>query len=396
MKNVYLDNIATTQIHPEVLDAMLPYFKEFFGNPQSLHNFGKKPKIAIEESRARVADLIAASPDEIVFTSNGTEANNLAIKGVAMANQSKGKHIITSKIEHFSVLHSAKSLERLGFEITYLPVDKYGFVNPGDVENSIRKDTTLVSIMHANHEVGTIEPIKEISDITKEREIPFHTDAVQTAGTMPINVSELGADLLSLASSQFYGPKGSGALYVRKGTRIFPILDGGIQEEGRRAGTENVPAIVGMGKAAEIAKKEMSTRIQKVTMVRDKLIKELMESVEYSYLNGHPTNRLPGNANFSIEFIEGESLLLLLNNEGVAASTGSACTSKALKTSHILTAMGVDPVLSQGSLLFTLGIYNTDDDINYLMEKLPPIVRRLREMSPLYEDKLKVKGTVCT
>lgn len=389
MKKVYLDNIATTQIHPEVLDAMLPYFKEFFGNPQSLHNFGEKPKNAIEEARAKIAELIGALPDEIIFTSNGTEANNFALKGVAMANQGRGKHIITSQIEHFSVLHSAKSLERLGFEITYVPVDKYGVINPSDIENSIRKDTILVSIMHANHEVGTIEPIKEISNITREGGIPFHTDAVQTAGTIPIDVSELGVDLLSLAGSQFYGPKGSGALVIRKGTRIFPILDGGIQEGGRRAGTENVPAIVGMGKAAEIAKKELNTRMKSASRLRDRIIKELPEKIEYSYLNGHPKNRLPGNANFSIEFIEGESLLLLLNADGIAASTGSACTSKALKASHVLTAMGIDPALSQGSILFTLGIYNTEDDIDYLMEKLPPIVKRLRDMSPLYEDKLK-------
>jgi len=384
MRKVYLDNAATTPLLPEVREAMMPYLEGIFGNPSSLHDWGDGAREATEIARAQVAGLIGANADEIIFTGSGTEANNLAVKGLALAQQAKGKHVVVSAIEHFSVLHSARTLEKWGFEVSEVAVDKYGVVDPEDVRRSLRKDTVLVSIMQANGEVGTIEPIPEIAKITRERGISFHTDAVATAGTIPLNVGELGVDVLSLAGNQFYGPKGVGALWVRKGVRLMPILDGGIQEGGRRAGTENVPAIVGLGKAAELAKTDMAGRIKQLTPLRDRLLKELPGKIEHVVVTGHEQNRLPGHASFCVEFIEGESMLMMLNSQGIAVSSGSACTSRALKASHVLIAMGISHELAQGSILFTLGIDNTAEDMDYVLETMPPIVDRLRQMSPLY------------
>ncbi len=389
MRKTYLDNAATTPLLPEVLEAMLPYLKDVYGNPQSIHNWGDEAREAVEDARGLVASLIGAKPEEVIFTSSGTESNNFAIKGLATAQQSKGKHIVISSIEHFSVMHSARTLEKAGFEITPVPVDKYGLVDPKEVARSIRKDTILVSIMHANAEVGTIQPIGEIARLVKEAGAVFHTDAVATAGTIPVDVNKMGIDALSLAGNQFYGPKGVGALWLKKGTRIIPLLDGGVQEGGRRAGTENVPAIVGLGKAAELAKAEMNSRMARLSALRDGLIKGLPSRIQYATVTGHPTQRLPGNASFSIEFIEGESMLMLLNQQGIAASSGSACTSKALKASHVLTAMGIPPELSHGSLLFSFGLGNTEEDVDHVLAALPPIVERLRKMSPLYDKFLK-------
>lgn len=389
MRKVYLDNAATTPISSKVLKAMLPFLKDHYGNPQSLHDWGDEPREAIEKARGKVASLVCARPDEIIFTSSGTESNNLAIKGLAMAQQSKGNHIVVSSIEHFSVLHSALTLEKWGFQMTQVPVDKHGLVNPEEVARSIKDDTVLVSIMHANGEVGTIEPIAEISKVVKKRGVLFHTDAVAAAGSIPIDVRELGIDALSLAGNQFYGPKGAGALWIKKGTRIIPLLDGGVQEGGWRAGTENVPAIIGMGKAAELAKKEMGSRIEHLSELRDRLIKELPSQIERAVVTGHPTRRLPGNSSFIVEFIEGESMLMLLNHQGIAAASGSACTSRALKASHVLTAMGIPHEVVHGSLLFSFGMENTIEDVEYVLEVLPPIVDRLRQMSPLYAKYIK-------
>jgi len=363
---------------------MLPYLGEAFGNPSCIHEWGDVAREGMEAARNQVAELIVAEPEEIIFTGTGTESNNLAIKGLALAQQSKGKHIIISAIEHFSVLHSAKTLEKWGFELALVPVDKYGLVDPDDVRKSIRKDTVLVSVMHANNEVGTIEPIREIAQITRQNNVVFHTDAIATAGTIPVDVEELGVDALSLAGNMFYGPKGVGALWVRRGVRIIPLLDGGVQEGGRRAGTENVSAIVGLGKAAELASAGMAARIEHLTRLRDRLLTELPARIDRVVVTGHPTKRLPGNASFCVEFIEGEAMIMWLNSQGVAVTSGSACTSKALKASHVLIAMGLSHALAQGSLLFGIGIDNTTEDIDYVLEVLPPIVDRLRQMSPLY------------
>ncbi len=392
MRRVYFDNAATTRILPEVRDAMMPYFDEHFGNPSCLHDWGDAAREAIEEARVRVAELIAAESEEVIFTSSGTESNNFAVKGIAMAQQSKGKHIVLSAIEHFSVMHSARTLEKMGFELTLVPVDKYGVIDPEDVKESLRKDTVLVSIMFANGEVGIIEPIAEIGRITKENNIPFHTDAIAAAGSVLINVKELGVDALSLTANQFYGPKGAGALYVRRGVRIMPLLDGGVQEGGRRAGTEDTPAIVGLGKAAELARLNMKSRGEQLIPLRDRLLKELPSRIDHVAVTGHPTKRLPGNASFCVRFIEGESMLMLLNSQGIAVSSGSACTSRALKASHVLIAMGISHEIAQGSILCSLGIDNTKEDIDYFLETLPPIVDRLRQMSPLYAKFTKAKG----
>jgi len=384
MRKVYLDNTATTPLLPEVREAMMPYLGDIFGNPSSLHDWGDGAREAIEAARDQVAQLIGANTDEMIFTGSGTESNNLAIKGLALAQQNKGKHLVVSAIEHFSVLHSARTLAKWGFEVSEVPVNKYGVVDPDDVRRNLRNDTVLVSIMHANGEVGTIEPIKQIAVVTRERKIPLHIDAVATVGTIPVNVSELGVDALSLAGNQFYGPKGVGALWVRKGVRIIPLLDGGIQEGGKRAGTENVLAIVGLGKAAELAKARISERIEQLIPLRDRLLKELPDRIEHVVVTGHPHDRLPGHASFCVEFIEGESMLMLLNSKGIAVSSGSACTSRALKASHVLIAMGLSHEIAQGSILFTLGIDNTDQDMDYVLEVMLSIVDRLREMSPLY------------
>ncbi len=385
MRKAYLDHASGTPIHPQVREEMLPYLTEIFGNPSSLHQFGQEAASAVEKARQRVAGLIGAEPEEIIFTANGSEANNFALKGIALAHQKRGRHIIISSIEHFSVLHSAKTLEKWGFKVTYLPVDRYGLVDPAEVTKAMTEETILVSIMHANNEIGTIEPIEEISRVVKEKKVYFHTDAVATTGIIPVDVGELGVDCLSLSADQFYGPKGAGALFLRKGIRIMPFLEGGIQEDGRRAGTENVPGIVGLGKAAELAKKEMEERRRHLLFLRNKLINELPRRIEDLRINGHPELRLPNNVHVCIEFIEGESMLMLLDSQGIAASSGSACTSRALKVSHVLTAIGVPAAVAQGSLLFSLGTDNSEEDIDYLLETLPPIVQRLREMSPLYK-----------
>ena len=389
MRWVYLDNATTTPLLPEVHQAMLPYLGEVFGNPSSLHDWGDTARQAVEAARVQVAQLIGASAEEIIFTGSGTESNNLAIKGLALAQQHKGKHVIISAIEHFSVLHSARTLEKWGFELSLVPVDKCGVVNPLDIQKNLRKDTVLVSIMHANGEMATIEPIREIARITKEANVLFHTDAMATVGTIPVDVKKLGIDTLSLAGNQFYGPKGVGALWVRKGVRIMPLLDGGVQEGGRRAGTENVSAVVGLGKAASLAKASMAIRMEHLSHLRDRLLVELPARIDHVVVTGHLQNRLPGIASFCVEFIEGESMLMLLNNRGVAVSSGSSCTSRSLKVSHVLIAMGITHTLAQGSVLFSFGINNTSEDVDYVLEVLPPIVDRLRQMSPLYSKFIK-------
>jgi cysteine desulfurase len=389
MRNVYLDHAATTPVHPRVLEAMLPYFSAKFGNPSNLHDVGREAKNAVEEARDKTGTLIGARADEIFFTASGAESNNFAIKGLAQANSQKGKHIIVSQIEHFSILHPAKTLEKSGFTVTYLPTDKQGLVSPDDVASAITKETILVSIMHANNEIGTIEPIEEIGRITKERGVLLHTDAVATTGWIPVDVRTLGVDALSFSGHQFYGPKGAAGLYVRKGVRIKPLIEGGIQEDGRRAGTENVPAIVGLGKASEIAATEITNRMRYLAPLRDRLQKGLSEKIDHLVINGHPTKRLPNNLNISLWYVEGESMLLFLNMQGISVSSGSACTSRSLKSSHVLTCIGTDAAVANGTLLMSLGMGNTAEDIDYVIEALPPIVHRLREMSPLYEDMIK-------
>lgn len=391
MRRVYLDRIAATPLHPQVLEDMLPYLKENFGNPQSLHSAGQEALRAVEEAREKAAQLINCEPSEIFFTSSGSESNNFALKGLALAHRNRGKHIVISAIEHQSVLHSAKKLKKLGFTVSLVPVDKWGMVDAEEVQRAITKETILVSIMLANSEVGTIEPIEDIANICRSRDILFHTDAVAAVGNIPVDVKELGVDALSLAGNQFYGPKGSAALFVKKGTRILPFIDGGIQESGRRAGTENVSGIVGLGKAAEIAKKEMEKRIERVKPLRDRLIKLFPQKVEHVFLTGHPKKRLPYHASFCIEFVEGEAMLLNLDMQGIAASSGSACTSRALKASHVLLAMGIDHALAQGSLVFSLIEETKSKDIDYLLEVFPPIIERLRKMSPLYTQYLEEK-----
>jgi cysteine desulfurase len=378
-----LDYAATTPTHPEVMKAMLPYFTESFGNPSSIHSYGQEAKDAIERARNKVAALIGAKSEEIVFTGSGTEADNFAVKGVALSRQAKGNHVITSSIEHHAVLETCKFLEKQGFSVTYLPVDGYGMVDPNDVKKAITKKTILVSIMHANNECGTIEPVAQIGNIAREAEIYFHTDAVQTAGHIPLGVNKLNVDLLSISAHKLYGPKGIGALYIRKGTRISPFMHGGNQEKGRRASTENVPGIVGFGKAAEIAQQEMLEEAQKLTALRDRLIEGILRGIEYTQLNGHPVKRLPNNVNVSINYVEGESILLNLDLDGICASTGSACTSADLEPSHVLVAMGLPHLQAHSSLRFTLGKWTTEEETNKVLEVLPGIVSKLRAMSPL-------------
>ncbi|MDH4217753.1 MAG: cysteine desulfurase [Candidatus Aminicenantes bacterium] len=391
MKRIYLDHIAGTPLHPDVVDAMLPYLKEKFGNPQSLHSIGQEALEAIEESRDKVARLINAESADILFVSSGSEANNFALKGLAFAHQSRGKHIILSSIEHQSILHSAKYLEKFGFRFSHIPVDEFGLVDPEDMRKAITDETILVSILLANGEVGTIEPIGEIANVCRDKDILFHTDAVDAVGNISVDVRALGVDALSLAGNQFYGPKGSAALYVKKGRRILPFIDGGIQESGRRAGTEDVPAIVGLGKAAEIALQEMESRMERMKTLRNKLMKQLPQAVEHVFLTGHPERRLPHHASFCVEYVEGEAMLLNLDLKGISASSGSACTSRALKASHVLLAMGIDHALAQGSLVFGLIDRTNSEDIDYLLEVFPPIIERLRKMSPLYTQYLEEK-----
>nr|P57795.1 RecName: Full=Cysteine desulfurase IscS [Methanosarcina thermophila]AAG01802.1 cysteine desulfurase NifS [Methanosarcina thermophila] len=381
-KAVYMDNSATTPVRKEVVEAMLPYMTENFGNPSSIYEIGKTSKHAINLARKKAADALGAEENEIYFTSGGTESDNWAIKGIAFANRDKGKHIITSSIEHHAVLHTCAWLEGQGFEVTYLPVDKYGMVSPDELRNAIRDDTILISIMFANNEIGTIQPIKEIGEIAKENQIYFHTDAVQAIGHVPIDVKKLNIDLLSLSGHEFEGPKGCGALYIRKGVKIDPLLHGGAQERKRRAGTENVPGIVGLGKATELATAEIEESNRTLLKLRDRLIEGLLK-IPKTHLNGHPTQRLANNVNVTFEYIEGESLLLLLNAKGIYASTGSACNSSSLEPSHVLTACGVPHEIIHGSLRLSLGRMNTSEDVDRVLEVVPEIVQKLRNMSPL-------------
>lgn len=387
MKQVYLDNAATTPVAPEVKEAIEPYLTEKFGNASSVHSFGRDVREKVEAVREEVAELIGAdNSEEVVFTSGGTEADNLSIKGVAMKNKDKGKHIITSTIEHHAVLHPCEYLEKHhNFDVTYLPVDEDGLVDPADVAEAITEETILVSIMLANNEVGTIQPIAEIGELLEDEDIYFHTDAVQAVGSIPVDVNELKVDLLSLSAHKFNGPKGVGACYIRKGTKIIPFMHGGAQERGLRASTENVPGIVGMGKAVELAVENLAEKQEQITRLRDKLIAGIKDSIDEVTLNGHPSKRLPNNVNFSIRYIEGESLLLNLDLEGIAASSGSACTSGSLDPSHVLLAMDIPHEIAHGSLRLTLGKYTTEEEINYVLEKLPEIVDRLRAMSPIYD-----------
>ena len=378
-----MDHAATTPTDIEVVKAMEPYFTQKYGNPNSIHSFGQEAREVVEEARKKIAHLIGTNPSEIIFTGGGTESDNFAIKGIAWANQKKGNHIITSKIEHHAVLHSCQFLEKHGFRVTYLPVDKYGLIDPDDVKKAITDQTILVTIMHANNEIGTIEPIKEIGKVVKEAGIYFHTDSVQTVGHIHIDVNDIGVDMLSMSGHKLYGPNGVGVLYLRKGTRIDSLIDGGSQEKNRRAGTENVAGIVGMGKAAELAEKRLvQGEEDKIIKLRGRLIKDIAEKIDHVHLNGHPTERLPGNVNFCFEFIEGESMLLNLDMEGVAASSGSACTSGSLEPSHVLLAIGLPPEIAHGSLRLTLGKDNTEEEVEYVIGILPKIIEKLRALSP--------------
>ena len=385
MRKVYLDHSATTPVHPEVIKIMTEYMAEHFGNPSSIHAWGRQARKGVEEARERVARLIGAQANEIVFTSGGTEADNLAIKGIAEANRKKGNHIITSAIEHHAILHTCQHLEKEGYKVTYLPVDEFGLVNPEDVRKAVTDETILVTIMLGNNEVGTIQPIAEIARIAHEKGALVHTDAVQAVGQIPVDVDELGVDLLSLSAHKIYGPKGIGVLYVRKRTRIAPIAHGGGHERRLRAGTENVPGIVGLGKAAELAHAELEKRSAHLMKLRDRFLEGALK-IPYSRLNGHPTRRLPNNANISVQFIEGESILLNLDMKGIAASSGSACTSGSLDPSHVLLAMGISHEVAHGSLRFTFGKDNTEEDVDYVLTVLPEIVERMRSMSPLWNE----------
>ena len=397
MKGIYLDHAATTPIDSEVVEAMLPYLTEQFGNPSSIHSYGRQAKKALEEARAVIADELGVSdPVQVIFTSGGSEADNLAIKGVAEALKSKGNHIITSSIEHHAVMDACHYLGKKGFEVTYLPVDEHARVRVKDVAAALNERTILVTIMHANNEVGTIQPIQEIAKVIKEHgQALFHTDAVQTVGSIPVKIEDLGVDLLSLSAHKIYGPKGVGALVIRNGVRVLPQIHGGAQERSRRAGTENVAGVVGMAKAVQLANLHLEENSQRIIRLRDRLVDSLLSGFDHVRLNGHPTERLPGNTNFSFEFIEGESLLLNLDLKGIAASSGSACTSGSLDPSHVLLSMGLCHEIAHGSLRLTLGKGTSDEEIDTLLEVLPEIVERLRSMSPLYNMERKECST-CT
>lgn len=384
MNKVYMDNAATTAMRKEVLDAMLPYMTTMYGNPSSIHSFGRDAKLATDKARAQIASVLNCLPDEIIFTGGGSEADNMAIKGTASRLALKGKHIITSAVEHHAVLHTCAQLEKQGFEVTYLPVDGFGMVSPTDLEAAIRPDTILVTIMYANNEMGTIMPIKELAEVVHKHKVLFHTDAVQAVCHIPIDVKAEGIDMLSLSGHKFHGPKGIGALYIRRGVSVDPLISGGAQERNRRAGTENVPAIVGMGYAAEIAASTMIEDGVRLTKLRDRMISYILENIPYVKLNGHPTKRLPGNVNVSIEYIEGEAILLMLDINGIAASSGSACTSGSLDPSHVLLAMGLPHEIAHGSLRLSISDMTTDEEVDYVLDVLVKIVGRLREMSPLY------------
>ncbi len=386
VKNVYMDNAATTPVKKEVLDEMLPYFTEKYGNPSSIYRLGREGKAAIDDSRNKVANAIGANPKEIYFTSGGSEADNWAIKGVAFANKKKGNHIITSKVEHHGILHTCEYLERNGFDVTYLDVDENGIVDLKELEEAITDKTILISIMFANNEIGTIQPVKEIGEIAKKNGVFFHTDGVQAVGKIEIDVDDLNIDMLSMSAHKIYGPKGIGALYIRKGVKIHPHIHGGAQEKNRRAGTENVPSIVGFAKAIEMACENIDEHNKKLIKLRDKLIKDIANNISHVKLNGHPEKRLSNNVNFSFEFIEGEALLLSLDMVGVAGSSGSACTSGSLDPSHVLLSIGLPHEIAHGSLRLSLGDFNTEEEVDYVVENLITIVDRLRKMSPLYEN----------
>jgi cysteine desulfurase len=386
MGRIYLDYAATTPTHPEVVQAMLPYFTDVFGNPSSIYVCGQEAKGAIEEARVKVADFIGAQPEEIVFTSGGTEADNFALKGVAYANEAKGNHIITTSIEHHAVLETCHFLVARGFEVTVVPVDGNGMVDPEEVRQAVTPKTTIISVMQANNEIGTIQPIAEIARVSREAGVYLHTDAVQTVGHIPIKVDELGIDLLAMSAHKLYGPKGVGALYVRKGTRLISFMHGGEQERGRRASTQNVPGIVGLSKAIEIAQREMDEEAERLARFRDKLIDGILQKIEDARLNGHPTRRLPNNVNVSISFAEGESMCLNLDFEGICCSTGSACTSSVTEPSHVLLALGLPPLQAHSSLRFSMGKWTTEEEIDRVLEILPRVVAKLRAMSPLLKS----------
>lgn len=388
-KCIYMDNAATTQVYPEVFDAMKPYFTEFYGNPSSIYSFAGNSKKAVEDARKTIADFLGARTEEIYFTGGGSESDNWALKATADAYANKGKHIITSKIEHHAILHTCEYLEKKGFEVTYLDVDEKGFVNPADVEKAIRPDTILVSIMTANNEIGTIEPIAEIGKIAKDHGVLFHTDAVQAFGHIPMNVDEMNIDMLSASGHKINGPKGIGIMYIRKGVKIGSFVHGGAQERQRRAGTHNVPGIVGIGKAVELARDNMKERMEYETKLRDHLISRVMEEIPYAKLNGDKVKRLPNNVNVCFRFIEGESMLILLDQNGVCGSSGSACTSGSLDPSHVLLAIGLPHEIAHGSLRLTLSEKNTMEEVDFTVDKLKGIIERLRSMSPLYEDFVK-------
>lgn len=382
---IYLDHAATTPMRPDVLDAMVPFYTTFFGNPSSIYSIARDSKKAIDGSRAQVAKALGAEPDEIYFTSGGSESDNWAIKGIAFANRKKGNHIITTTIEHHAVLHPCEYLEKEGFQVTYLPVDQYGCVDPANLEKAITEKTILISIMYANNEIGTIQPIPELGAIARKHKVYLHTDAVQAIGNIPIDVKSQNIDLLSLSAHKFYGPKGVGVLYIRKGVKIDNLIHGGAQERKRRAGTENIAGIVGLGKAIELATRDISGHNAWLSAMRDRLLKGILERIPYCCLNGHSDRRLPGNINVSFEFIEGESMLLWLDDEGICASSGSACTSGSLEPSHVLLATGLSPEVAHGSLRLTLGDTNNEQDIDTVLEILPKVVQKLRDMSPLYK-----------
>jgi cysteine desulfurase len=385
VRRVYLDHSATTPVDPEVAELIMTYYTSKFGNPSSIHAFGREAKKGLEDARQQIATLIGAQPEEIVFTSGGTEADNMALIGAALANQKKGNHIITSAVEHHAILDTCKYLEKQGFKLTILPVDEDGLLSVEAVEKALTPETILVSIMHANNEVGTIQPIEEIGKLLQGKGIIFHVDAVQSLGKIPVNVNDLGVNLLTASSHKIYGPKGVGCLYIRKGTRIQALVHGGSQERKRRSGTENLPGIVGFGKACELAGQRMEADSAMIADLRDRLMKGIFDKIDHVKLNGHPTKRVPTNLNVSFEFIEGESLLLSLDMKGIAGSSGSACTSGSLDPSHVLLSMGICHEIAHGSLRLTLGRENTVEDVDYVLEVLPEIVTRLRAMSPLYD-----------
>jgi len=391
-KMVYMDHSATTATDPDVVKAMLPWFSLMYGNPSSLYKIALESKAAIDDARKKVASALGAEPEEIYFTSGGTESDNWALVGVAFANRKKGDHIITSAIEHHAVLHICKYLEKQGFKVTYLPVDKDGRIQTDDLRAAITDRTILVSVMFANNEIGTIQPVKEIGSVCRERGVLFHTDAVQAVGNLSIDVAEMKIDLLSLSAHKFYGPKGVGALYIRKGVRIDSYLHGGAQERRKRAGTENVPGIVGLGVAIEKAVQNIDNNVSRIRTLRDKLLDKILDEIPNTRLNGDRNDRLPGNINISFQFIEGESLLLLLDNAGIAASTGSACSSGSLEPSHVLLATGLPAEIAHGSLRLTLGVENTDEDVSYVFDEIKKAVERLRVMSPLYADYIKARS----